>query len=133
VSDNNPSASIPDTLARKILIVEGDAVERDLLRLVLEREGYHVDTTGDPLQAETYILKRQYHAVILELLLPGLNGMKLIKNIRENTEAFQPRFILISALGFREVVSQVAALQVSGFLKKPVDPAVLLQRLAALV
>jgi CheY-like chemotaxis protein len=115
---------------KEILLLESDAVQRDLLRLILEREGYVVETTGDPARAETLLRTREFYTVLLEILLPGINGLKLIRTIREDPSLHQPNFILISALGFKEVIQQAASLNVSGFLKKPVDPAVLLERLA---
>lgn len=115
---------------KEILLLESDAIQRDLLRLILEREGYVVETTCDPARAETLLRTREFYTVLLEILLPGMNGLKLIRTIREDPSLHQPNFILISALGFKEVIQQAALLNVSGFLKKPVDSAVLLERLA---
>ncbi len=116
-----------------VLLLETDAVQRDLLRMTLERGGYEVVSTGDPKKAESLLHSRAFRCVVMEILLPGMNGLKLIKNIRHDESLHQPHFILMSSLGFREVVEQVASLKVSGFLKKPIDPSDLLNRLGELV
>jgi DNA-binding response OmpR family regulator len=131
---------LPDTAAgqtsgepgKEILILETDAVHRDLLHMILEREGYRVECPGDPARAEVFLRTTAYFAVLLEILLPGINGLQLIRKIREDSSMYQPHFILMSTLGFKEVIKQVAPLNVSGFLKKPIDPVVLLKRLADL-
>ena len=114
------------------MLLESDPAHRDLLRLVLERENYSVVCTGDPVRAELLLRRNRFDYVVLEMLLPGMNGLKLIRRVREDRSLCQPHFIVMSSLSFREVVQQVAELKVAGFLKKPVAPEELLARLSSI-
>jgi CheY-like chemotaxis protein len=122
-----------ERVSHSVLLLETDAVQRDLLRITLERGGYDVVSTGDPRKAEVLLQSRAFHCVVMEILLPGINGLRFIRKIRHDDSLHQPHFILMSSLGFREVVEQVASLKVSGFLKKPIDPSDLLDRLDDLI
>lgn len=115
-----------------MLLIESDPAHRDLLRVALEREKYSVECTGDPVRAELLIRRSRFDYVVLEMLLPGMNGLKLIRRTREDRSVHQPHFIVMSSLSFREVVEQVVELRVDGFLKKPVAPEELLARLGSI-
>lgn len=70
----------------RILIVEDEQSLRDLLKKRLTQSGYGVDAVGDGLEAETYLEMASYDLIILDWLLPGLDGISLLKRLRRNKQ-----------------------------------------------
>lgn len=68
----------------KILIADDEAEIRDVLRLYLEKDGYEVVEAADGVEAMEKIKKEQPDLVILDIMMPGLDGYRVLRNIREN-------------------------------------------------
>jgi len=70
----------------RILIAEDDADIRELIRMHLEKDNYQVDTAENGLVAFENFRAYTYDLVILDIMMPGLNGIELLKNIRSTSE-----------------------------------------------
>ncbi len=68
----------------RILIVEDEQKLQQLLKKRLTQSGYAVDATGDGREAETYLEMAAYDAVILDWMLPGMDGIALLQKLRQN-------------------------------------------------
>lgn len=77
-----------------ILFVEDEAELRNILRIVLEKEGYAVDVASTGQGAIGKVKKKKYDLIITDLRLPGMSGQEAIKRI----EGIYPKikFIIIS-------------------------------------
>lgn len=80
--------SMNGTAARTILFVEDDAVVQTAYRLRLEHEGFHVETASDGVEALRMLTLFTPDVVILDLMLPKINGVDVMKFIR-NTPRLQ--------------------------------------------
>lgn len=67
----------------RLLIVEDEEDLRSILKKKLMKEHYTVDDCGNGLDALDYITMADYDGIILDIMLPGLNGLELLKKIRE--------------------------------------------------
>ena len=65
-----------------LLVVEDDDEIRHLVTRALEKEGYHVDAVGNGVDAYTFFTQRKYALIILDLMLPGLDGFEVLRRIR---------------------------------------------------
>lgn len=68
----------------KILIADDEAEIRDVLHLYLEKEGYEVYEAADGAQAMEFLKKVPIDLVILDIMMPGIDGYRVLRNIREN-------------------------------------------------
>lgn len=68
----------------KILIADDEAEIRDVLHLYLEKDGYEVVEAADGVEAMEKIKKEQPDLAILDIMMPGLDGYRVLRNIREN-------------------------------------------------
>ena len=68
----------------KILIADDEAEIRDVLRLYLEKDGYEVVEAADGVEAMEKIQNENPDLVILDIMMPGLDGYRVLRNIREN-------------------------------------------------
>ncbi|MDE6740640.1 MAG: response regulator, partial [Lachnospiraceae bacterium] len=68
----------------KIMIADDEAEIRDVLRLYLEKDGYEVLEAADGVEAMDKIQKEKPDLVILDIMMPGLDGYRVLRNIRED-------------------------------------------------
>lgn len=68
----------------KILIADDEAEIRDVIHLYLEKDGYEVVEAADGVEAMEKIKKEQPDLAILDIMMPGLDGYRVLRNIREN-------------------------------------------------
>lgn len=67
----------------RLLVVEDEKDLRDIIKKRLVKEHYTVDTCGDGLEAMDYIDMTQYDGMILDIMVPGKDGLAILKEIRD--------------------------------------------------
>lgn len=115
----------------RVLVVEDDASLSRLLRRALTAEGVHVDLAGDGREGLLAALGSEYDAVVLDIMLPGMNGYKVVERMRA-AEIWTPVLMLTAKDGPYDQVDAFD-LGADDYLTKPFDFVVLLARLRALV
>jgi len=115
----------------QILVVDDDPTFRMTTAALLEADGYAVDTAPDGQQAVERLKGRQFDLLLVDLRMPGIDGISLVEALRLWGHGIP--ILMIS--GFGTVDSAVRALQtgVDDFLLKPVEPDVLSARVADLL
>ncbi|RPI97557.1 MAG: response regulator [Chloroflexi bacterium] len=117
-----------DTTRASILTVENDPILRDLMVMALEAAGYQVFTAGNAEQALDLLRKQRVQLVLLDLHLPQSNGLDLLENMKKERLLGGLAVIVISGLGFKEIVRQAVNAGACGFLVKPIQVETLLAR-----
>jgi DNA-binding response OmpR family regulator len=82
---------------RAVLVVEDDLAIRRLVRMVLERHGYRVDVASDGAEAESRIQSSKYDAIILDLMMPRLDGFAFLVHLQQEDPERLKRIIVTSA------------------------------------
>ncbi len=72
-------------MAYKILVVDDEAEIRDVLRLYLEKDGYEVVEAADGMEALEVCKRAKPDLVILDIMMPGIDGYRVLRNVRENS------------------------------------------------
>lgn len=81
----------------KILIVDDEANIRELIGFNLKNEGYNIITAGDGITALKTIREEKPSLILLDLMLPGLNGFEVCKEVRKDKELSSTPIIILSA------------------------------------
>src|SRR5438067_944113 len=82
----------------RLLLADDDAPNRELLCRRLEKLGYQVTACGDGRQALELALTGQFELVLLDLLMPGMDGREVLARMKEDTALKDIPVIMISAL-----------------------------------
>jgi len=115
----------------KVLIVDDSALTRRILRRALEPAGLEVVEAEDGLKGlERYLLERP-DLVILDMIMPGINGLEVLARIREVDP--QARVIIATADIQTSTKTMAQEAGASGFINKPVDAASLLKIVNGLI
>ena len=112
-----------------ILIVEDHGSLCDMLSLYFMRYGYHVRTAGDGENALTILENEEVHLVLLDLMLPRIDGFAVLRQIRERQESKHPYFIVVSAGASTKDRSRVLEMGANEYMPKPFHLMRLLERI----
>ncbi len=115
---------------RSILIIEDEPNIAEVISLYLNRAGYLVQSLGDGQAAQDLLEKRIPDLVILDLMLPGLDGYSLTRWLRERSDV--PIIMLTSR---REEMDRIAGLEMGAddYVVKPFSPQELVSRVRAVL
>jgi signal transduction histidine kinase/DNA-binding response OmpR family regulator len=116
----------PTAVARKILVVEDDAHDQAVLVDALSKAGYAVETAATGAQALVKARQLTFDAITLDLLLPDMNGLDVLRAVRSEVANRDVPIIVITVVA---VHGAVAGFAVHDFLTKPFDPPALVESL----
>lgn len=111
----------------RILVVEDDPSIHRLISFKLELEGYLVTVLTDGKEALSEALDHSYDAIILDLMLPSVDGFQVLKGIRNKKKEIP--ILILSAKSQEEDVLRCFSYGASDYLVKPFRPNELLIRL----
>mgnify|MGYP000102726217 CR=1 FL=1 len=100
-----------------ILIVEDDPEMRDLLRKVLEKEGYRVSVSGDGHQALIAFDRETFDLVVTDMLMPCDGGLELLETVHRIHPSLP--VIIVTAFGDWHSYSRALELGAAAFISKP--------------
>jgi DNA-binding NtrC family response regulator len=104
-----------------LLIVEDDPEMLDLLRKVLEKEGYRVSLAADSHEATAWLSKIPFDLVVTDMVMPDNGGLELLQVIRASQPALP--VIIITAFGDWGTYSHALELGAAAFISKPLKMA----------
>ncbi len=116
-------------LKKTILLVEDDLRLSELVKEYLEKQGYCILVEHQGNEAVDRILGQMPDMVVLDLMLPGKDGLSICRDVRTK---YQGPILILTAR--EDDMDQVAGLELGAddYVKKPVEPRVLLARIRAL-
>lgn len=116
-----------------ILIVDDEADIREFLKYNLEKSDYKVITAKDGKDGVESFKNENPDLILLDVMMPGMDGMEVCSMIREMEDIKQPIIAFLTARS--EDYSQIAGFEVGGddYITKPIRPRVLVSRIEALL
>ena len=115
------------TAGRRVLVVDDDRAIRDLVKRLVARYGFVIDTANDGADAWNQIAQNVYDAVLLDLMMPTMNGFDLVDRIREERPSLLPRIVIMTA--FSRAGKMPVVEGVHSILRKPFDITELLEHI----
>jgi two-component system OmpR family response regulator len=101
----------------KILIVDDDRAICEFMQMFLERDGYSVTTMSDPTTIEEEVKSGGYHLIILDMMMPKLDGIEALKKIRK----VDSDIAVVMFTGYPNLETAVQAMKLDAvdYLQKP--------------
>ena len=122
-----------DPVSHKILIVEDEVDIATLVTFNLQRAGYAVDMVHDGLEGLEKIIKDQPDLVVLDLMLPGMDGFSILREMQRDSRANQIPVLMLTAKS--QIDDRIRGLEsgVDDYLTKPFSPKELILRVQAIL
>ena len=117
----------------EILIVEDEAEIAQLIQLYLEKEGFSCRTCRDGINALQIFQEQKPDLIILDLMIPGLDGLEVCARIRQKPDSKDPYILMLTAKG--EEIDRIIGLSTGAddYMVKPFSPKELVARVRALL
>lgn len=116
-----------------IIIVEDEADIREVLAYNLERHGYRVLAAEDGSRGLELIRKKSPKLVLLDLMLPGIDGLEICRLLKEDAETVSIPIIMVTARGEESDIVLGLDLGADDYMVKPFSPKELLARIKAVI
>ncbi len=125
--------SVKDADAREILIVEDDAAIARLMQMHVQAAGYEVRCCADGVEAMELLQRQHFHLVVLDRMLPGADGMRVLRYLRRPRAGERIPVLIVTALG--QTADRIHGLNegADDYLPKPFEPDELVARIRALL
>jgi DNA-binding response OmpR family regulator len=113
-----------------VLLVDDDLELTEMLSLYLAREGFRATAVGTGEEGEAQALSGSYQVVVLDVMLPGISGIEVLRRIRARS---QVPVLLLTARG--DNIDRIAGLELGAddYVPKPSSPGELVARLRAIL
>ncbi|HEY9072755.1 MAG TPA: response regulator, partial [Desulfobaccales bacterium] len=124
-------AAVPGGESGSILVVDDNEINRDLLSRYLERQGHTVQVADNGRQALEMIATGAFDLVLLDIMMPELNGYQVLQNLKHSETWRDLPVIMISALDEIDSAVRCIELGAEDYLRKPFNPVLLRARVQA--
>jgi sigma-B regulation protein RsbU (phosphoserine phosphatase) len=120
-------------LAGRVLVVDDTEANRDVAAKWLRRKGFAVDTAADGHRALEMLQNTEYDVVVLDVMMPGINGLSVLRQLRESRSPAQLPVIMATAKDASDDVVEALTLGANDYVTKPLDFPVLMARVGTQV
>lgn len=121
-------------MPKKIVYIEDDFEMTYLIKMILERKGYEIISTNDGMEGFELIEKEKPDLVLLDLMMPNIDGWDIFHQLKSNENTNQIPVIVISAKA--QPIDKVLGLQiakVNNYISKPFKPQELLESIESIL
>jgi CheY-like chemotaxis protein len=121
------------TDGQRVLLVEDDERSRAALRQILEQEGFVVQVAGDGDEGVGLVPTFRPDVIVLDLVLPGLNGFDTADVLKSDAETSQIPLVAVTASWLGSEVARLRGIGFATALRKPFAAEALIQELRKLI
>ncbi|CAA7625907.1 SpoIIE family protein phosphatase [Magnetospirillum sp. UT-4] len=115
----------------RILVADDSAQNRDVLVQYLTREGHQVTAVADGLAAYDAVTAQPFDLVLLDMIMPGMNGDEVLKAIKSSPDLRALPVIMVSALDESDNIARCIEIGAEDYLSKPFNRVLLRARIGA--
>ena len=109
-------------MSPRVLVVDDDPQVLRLMRVNLELEGYDVVSAPDGEEALEAVLAERPDVVVCDVMMPGVDGLTVLRNLRANPRTSKIPFVMVSAKAQRADVKAALDMGADKYITKPFDP-----------
>jgi CheY-like chemotaxis protein len=121
------------TSALRLLLVEDIPINSEMEALVFRRAGFEVEIAASGEEALEVLERAPFDVVALDIRLPGLDGLEVIRRIRQTPHLASLPVVAITALAMKGDCERALEAGCTGYITKPVDPRTLADSITQIV
>jgi len=115
MSRSDPPAGVPS-----VLVIDDDQALRGLFTTLLTRNGFAVDTANDGRIAYDQLQRHTYSVILLDLMMPDVNGFELLDKLHRDSPTLLDRVIVMTGASQRSIEALDTS-RIWGLIRKPFD------------
>ncbi len=121
------------SILARVLVVDDEEDVRNLVKVILEAEGYSVDVASNGEDAQKIIKKKYFNLLIVDVVMPKSDGLELCRKIRRDKKLRDTPVIMFSALGkgIRTMLTEDE--KADDYLDKPFETKMLIEKVNKLI
>jgi len=120
-------------MPHRILIVDDEPNIVVPLQFLMEQKGYHVRIAENGEEAIEAIFRFQPDLILLDIMLPGINGFEVCQTVREHRNLGDIKIVLVTALGREVDMAKGMALGADAYITKPFSNSEIVERVRELL
>ena len=105
----------------KVMVLDDIPVNTRLLEKILEKEGFQLFIFNNSIQALDAIQRIHPDILLLDMMMPGIDGPTFLKNIRSSDAFDSTRVIMVTAVSEAEEMAKMADIGANGYVTKPIN------------
>ena len=109
-------------MGKRVLVVEDDAQNSYLIGFILERHGYEIIAAADGEQALVEAEKAVPDLILMDMLLPKMNGYEATRRIKAHPETKDVPVVALTAYSMKGDREKILESGCDGYISKPIDP-----------
>jgi two-component system cell cycle response regulator DivK len=106
---------------KSLLVVDDNPENLKLILMILATSGYELTTASDALEAQRLIERRTPDLILLDLQLPGMDGLELTRRLKSSPETSDIPIVAVTAYAMKGDENKARSAGCDGYLVKPVD------------
>ena len=118
---------------KKILVIEDDPNALRFIEYTLEQEGYQVSSAKDGLEGIKKVQDKHPDLIILDIMLPGLDGYEVCRQLRQKPETSLLPILMLSAKARQDDRNIGLKMGADEYLAKPADPSTIVEKVKTLL
>lgn len=124
-------AGAPEALQAQVLVVEDEAEIRDLMSLLLLRQGHRVQTCASVFEAQEHLRRSRFDLIVLDWMLPQISGLDFLKTM--HATGLRVPVLMVTAKSEPQDIVQGLEAGADDYITKPFEPPVFIARMKALL
>ena len=108
-------------MGKKILVVDDEETNRELFRQILKIRDYEVVEAKNGKQALLMVMQEQPDLILLDLFMPGGDGLSVIRGVRENLKLRSIPIVMVTAASNEDIHQRIQEAGCDALIRKPVD------------
>jgi len=112
---------------KKVLVIDDEPAMHQLLKVILEGDGFELVGPKEHGEAESYVRKRRPDLIILDIMMPEVDGFEILEGLKGDEKTRHIPVIVLSVLNVEEDIDRALSLGADLYLTKPFDPSDLLE------
>ena len=122
---------LSDYSSKKVVFVDDDFVTGHLMERILQKRGLNIDVFKSGEELITYLRDNKPDLVLLDILMPGVSGLGVLKFIREKYKPMELPVVMLSAESNSKKIVEAIKLGANDYITKPMNPDVAVARIKA--